>query len=106
MNLQASPKWRPTHRHKKGGLYRKLGQAVLETDRSDVVIYDDADGTVWVRPIAEFSDNARFTPLSPPLPRSGAAQNLGQLLRRVVQLGRKAVRLFQRKPLRRPVDPN
>ena len=54
--------WTPTHQHKKGGLYRRLTEAVYEPDRSDVVIYDDADGTVWVRPKPEFEDG-RFTPL-------------------------------------------
>lgn len=56
------PPWVATHRHKKGGLYRMVGPAILEADRSDVVIYDDADGTVWVRSTDEFHDG-RFTPL-------------------------------------------
>ena len=54
--------WQATHRHHKGGLYRLIGPAVLETDRSNVVIYDDADGAVWVRPAEEFNDG-RFSPL-------------------------------------------
>ncbi len=54
--------WVPTHRHKKGGLYRVVAEGVLETDRSAVVIYDDEDGTVWVRPTSEFWDG-RFTKL-------------------------------------------
>ncbi len=54
--------WHPTHRHRKGGLYRVVGPAIFEADRSDVVIYDDADGTVWVRSAQEFHDG-RFTPL-------------------------------------------
>lgn len=101
MSLHIPPTWRATHRHKKGGLYRVLGKAVLEADRSDVVIYDDADGAVWVRPVAEFEDG-RFTPLAP----SGVTQNVGQLMRGVVQLRRKTIGLFQRKTLRRPMDPN
>lgn len=101
MTLRTKGKWRPTHRHKKGGLYRVLGQAVLEADRSNVVVYDDVEGTVWVRPVMEFEDG-RFTPLPP----SGIAQNVRQLLRRFMQRGRATVGLFQRKPLRRPVDPN
>lgn len=52
--------WHPTHRHKKGGRYRLLGYGVLEADRSRVAIYDDAQGTVWVRDAAEFEDG-RFT---------------------------------------------
>ncbi|WP_300019703.1 DUF1653 domain-containing protein [uncultured Roseobacter sp.] len=52
--------WTPTHRHRKGGLYRVLSEGILEADRSAVVIYDDADGTVWVRASSEFWDG-RFT---------------------------------------------
>lgn len=55
-------RWAATHRHRKGGLYRVVGSAVWEPDRSDAVIYDDAEGNVWVRPAAEFHDG-RFTPL-------------------------------------------
>ena len=62
MSLVVDPVWTPTHRHKKGGLYRVLGRAVLEADRSDVVVYDDAEGTVWVRPVDEFEDG-RFSPV-------------------------------------------
>jgi hypothetical protein len=54
--------WQATHRYHKGALYRLIGPAVLETDRSNVVIYDDADGAVWVRPVEEFNDG-RFSPL-------------------------------------------
>ena len=54
--------WKATHRHRKGGLYRVVGPAILEADRSAVVIYDDAEGTVWVRSADEFNDG-RFTPL-------------------------------------------
>ncbi|AKS46633.1 Protein of unknown function [Octadecabacter temperatus] len=55
-------RWKATHRHRKGRLYRVVGPAILEADRSAVVIYDDADGTVWVRSADEFNDG-RFTPL-------------------------------------------
>lgn len=48
--------WSPTHRHRKGGLYRVLAHGILEADRSDAVIYDDAGGTIWVRPVVEFED--------------------------------------------------
>lgn len=54
--------WTATHRHRKGGLYRVLMHATLESDRSDVVIYDDAEGAVWVRPTSEFYDG-RFETL-------------------------------------------
>ena len=57
-----STPWTPTHRHKKGGLYRELGRGVLEADRSPAVIYDDAEGEVWIRTVAEF-DDGRFTEL-------------------------------------------
>ncbi|MGJ8612260.1 MAG: DUF1653 domain-containing protein [Octadecabacter sp.] len=60
--LIGKPAWAATHRHRKGGMYRVVGDAILESDRSDVVIYDDADGTTWVRSAAEFHDG-RFTPL-------------------------------------------
>lgn len=52
--------WVPTHRHKKGGLYRLLGFGIHEADRSAVAIYDDAAGVIWVRSAAEFADG-RFT---------------------------------------------
>ncbi len=56
--------WHPTHRHKKGGGYRLLGYAVLEADRSSVAIYDDAEGTVWVRSAEEFNQTDRFAPVT------------------------------------------
>lgn len=57
--------WQPTHQHRKGGLYRVIGEGVWEPDRSPVVLYDDAEGTTWVRPKAEF-DDGRFRKLDPP----------------------------------------
>ena len=54
--------WHPTHRHRKGGLYRKLGEAIWEPERCLAVIYDDAEGQVWVRPKQDFEDG-RFTPV-------------------------------------------
>lgn len=56
--------WQPTHRHRNGGLYRVLGKAIWEPDRTAVVIYDDAEGQVWVRPKQAF-DDGRFTLLRP-----------------------------------------
>jgi len=56
-------RWAATHRHKKGGLYRLTGKGVYEPDRSPVAIYDDAEGTVWIRPWEEFHDG-RFTPVA------------------------------------------
>lgn len=55
--------WHPTHRHKKGDGYRLLGYGVLEADRSPVAIYDDKDGTVWVRDADEFNQTDRFAPV-------------------------------------------
>ena len=46
-------------KHKKtGGLYTVLyGQATLEADLSDVVVYRAlSDGRIWVRPASEFFD--------------------------------------------------
>ncbi|MBU2993838.1 hypothetical protein Q4555_11615 [Octadecabacter sp. 1_MG-2023] len=64
---QASPLaragWQPTHKHRKGGLYRLLSYGTFEADMSAVAIYDDAVGTIWVRSKAEF-DDGRFTPLN------------------------------------------
>ncbi len=57
--------WQATHRHRKGGLYRVLSEGVWEPDRSAVVIYDDAEGKVWVRPRQEFEDG-RFEQVSMP----------------------------------------
>ena len=62
VELTREPDWTPTHRHRKGGLYRVIGHAVWEPDRSPVVIYDDAEGTLWVRPRETFEDG-RFQPL-------------------------------------------
>ncbi len=48
--------WEPTHRHKKGGLYRYLYKGILESDHSAIVVYDDREGQVWVRAAKEFHD--------------------------------------------------
>lgn len=54
--------WEPTHRHRKGGLYRVLNRAnvYIENGMVPAVIYDDLEGRVWVRPASEF-DDGRFT---------------------------------------------
>ncbi|MFD1159551.1 DUF1653 domain-containing protein [Roseovarius aestuarii] len=54
--------WQATHQHRKGGLYRVLGRGTLEADRSDVVIYQDVQGKIWVRAVTEFEDG-RFKPV-------------------------------------------
>jgi hypothetical protein len=60
--VQSHLDWRPTHQHRKGGLYRVLAIGVLEADRTDAVIYDDAEGHIWVRAKSEFCDG-RFLPV-------------------------------------------
>ncbi|MCP1674320.1 hypothetical protein J2T57_001422 [Natronocella acetinitrilica] len=52
----------PTHIHRKGGKYRVLHRGLLEATLDPVVVYQAADGLVWVRPAAEF-DDGRFTPI-------------------------------------------
>jgi hypothetical protein len=65
--------WRPTHRHvKRGGLYRVLGGAKLQTaealsDDTYLIIYQDERGLLWARPQPEFSDG-RFERLTPDVP--------------------------------------
>lgn len=54
--------WSPTHVHRKGGQYRLIGYGINEADRTPVAMYDDRDGTVWVRAKSEFLDG-RFTQL-------------------------------------------
>lgn len=60
--FRREPAWTPTHQHRKGGYYREVMRGTHEADRSPVVIYDDVEGTVWVRSAAEF-DDGRFTAL-------------------------------------------
>lgn len=65
----------PTHRHYKGGLYRKLMEGLREHDLVPVTIYRaQKDGTVWVRPTAEFEDG-RFASIEgiDPLPAPPAS---------------------------------
>jgi len=54
--------WKATHRHTKGGKYRRLFEGLLESDRSAVVVYDDREGQIWVRSSKEFHDG-HFLPL-------------------------------------------
>ena len=58
-------RWVPTHRHlKTGGLYKKLMEGLLESNISEVVIYQDGRGRVWVRSKSEFCDG-RFAVITP-----------------------------------------
>ena len=59
----ASRDWQPTHKHKKGGLYRLLCTGVNEADMVQVAIYDDVEGTIWVRPLDAFNDG-RFAQIT------------------------------------------
>lgn len=55
----------PTHRHKKGRLYRLIARGRVEATLEPCAIYEGVGtGLVWVRPEAEFEDG-RFTPLVP-----------------------------------------
>nr|WP_300062517.1 hypothetical protein [uncultured Roseobacter sp.] len=40
-----------------------LARGVWEADRTEAVIYDDAEGTIWIRPAVEF-DDGRFVELA------------------------------------------
>lgn len=64
-DVPSRPGWAPTHQHRKGGYYRVVGHAILEADRSPVTLYDDAEGTTWVRATEEFEDG-RFRALTDP----------------------------------------
>lgn len=83
LNGALAGRWAPTHQHRKGGLYRVLAEGTLETDRSPVVIYDDAEGTIWVRPTAEF-DDGRFTALVPPPPPAEAPKGIAAKVRKLL----------------------
>lgn len=60
--------WKATHTHlKTGGKYRVLLMGTIEADMTPAVIYDNAEGVVWVRPETEFFDG-RFEPVLPENP--------------------------------------
>lgn len=71
MSRTGKPAWEPTHRHRKGGLYRELHRGLLEADLTRVVIYEDRLGNVWVRPAREF-DDGRFVRLAVGEGRAGS----------------------------------
>ncbi|SNY93404.1 hypothetical protein SAMN04515647_3699 [Cohaesibacter sp. ES.047] len=49
--------WRPTHVNLKSGeKYCVLHVGLLEADLEPVVIYENRDRRVWVRPVSEFLD--------------------------------------------------
>ncbi len=61
------------YRHYKGGVYELIGEAILESDLTPMIIYRAADGRLWVRPHAVFFELVgvdgervpRFAPLLP-----------------------------------------
>lgn len=62
MKLDLSEPW-PTYRHvKRGGTYTVMGLVTMQVDGSPLdmtkaVVYESqADGSMWVRPLAEFED--------------------------------------------------
>jgi hypothetical protein len=55
----------PTHRHRKGGLYRLIGYAHHTEEVAVVAVYADSDGVLWARP-AEMFDDGRFQPVDAP----------------------------------------
>lgn len=55
------------YRHYKGGEYTTLGPAVIESSLTPAVLYQGADGVVWVRPEVDFFQvvhlgDGKFTP--------------------------------------------
>ena len=59
----------PTHRHYKGGLYRKLFDARHSETEELLTVYQSADGRHWVRPTAMFDERLpdgrlRFAPIN------------------------------------------
>lgn len=57
-----------THRHYKGGVYRRLFEALHSETEERLTVYQSADGRYWVRPTAMFEEvladgRRRFAPL-------------------------------------------
>lgn len=44
------------YRHYKGGLYEFVGDAILESDLTPMVVYRAADGRLWIRPRTAFHE--------------------------------------------------
>lgn len=61
--------FKPTHRHYKHGLYEVIAAGIIEATMEPAVIYRGEDGTIWVRPQADFNAGVgqegrlRFEPL-------------------------------------------
>lgn len=61
------------YQHYKGGVYELIGEAMLESDLTPMIVYRSVDGRLWVRPQAVFFESVeidggwapRFAPLLP-----------------------------------------
>ena len=42
------------YRHYKGGVYDLIGEAILESDLTPMIVYRAADGRLWIRPQTVF----------------------------------------------------
>lgn len=42
------------YRHYKGGIYELVGEAILESDLTPMIVYRAADGRLWIRPTRVF----------------------------------------------------
>lgn len=58
--LRRVPLVRDLWRHRKGGLYERLGQARHSETLEELTVYMDAEGALWARP-REMFDDGRFT---------------------------------------------
>ena len=54
------------YRHYKGGIYELIAEALLEADRTPVMVYRGQDGQVWVRPRAAFFDTVEVDGVAVP----------------------------------------
>jgi len=62
-----TPEVGATYRHYKGGLYAVIANAINEPTKSEVVVYRaKSDGTVWVRPLWRWNEEARVRVEVPP----------------------------------------
>lgn len=57
--LPESPRFGELWQHAKGGVYKCLGMAYVESTLEIAVVYHDGKN-IWVRPHAEFMDRFRF----------------------------------------------
>ena len=66
-NVKTPSNFEPTHRHYKGNLYARYGEAILPGTQSVYTLYGDAEGLNWLRKKEKFEGRVgkglRFTPL-------------------------------------------